>query len=497
MLFYTNKNYRFRPLISEFPAFSLNLDGWDDYNTKSTFHLIYHPTNNTNHEIGSIKIIKKDEQTTINKLQTGELDTILPQSFPILDEDCISLAQDIAFFSNLLDYCGREVAIDALESLREISWQPPLAAPFEPLAPFRNSLLRANSAHKARRFGQAVIRGDDIDERFSFTYSARIPGADAPTECTFDFDETDLVPGRIIGIIGRNAVGKTKFLAQLAEDLVQNRPISVLKAMERDEKFRGQKPIFNRIITISYSAFDKFVRPKSQQVSYVYCGIRDEKGGLSRRSLVSTYKSNLQRIRLYNRQYRWIEFMQEILGDQSQGLREHLDAEISSNELEDETLSLLSSGQAILANFITSLVAWIEPNSLVLFDEPETHLHPNAVANLFNVFNSALKEFNSFAVVATHSPLVIQEIPSKRVILFQRNENITTAEQLPLETFGSNISELTRHVFETIEIPTYYRTVLDRLSHRKTFDEVMALFDNNLSINAQSYLMTRYMGRPE
>lgn len=322
-----------------------------------------------------------------------------------------------------------------------------------------------------------------------------IPGAEEPTECFVDFDQTDPVPGRIVGIIGRNAVGKTRFLAQLAEDLVQIRQTSVEKAIERDEKFKGERPIFNRVITISYSAFDKFTRPKSQQASYVYCGIRDEKGGLSRRSLVEAYKANLQRIRDYGRQMIWIKFMQEILGDQSQGFIEHLNTEIATETQEDEALSLLSSGQAILANFITSLVAWLEPNSLVLFDEPETHLHPNAVASLFNVFHMALKQYESFAIIATHSPVVIQEIPSKRVILFERRGNVTTAERLPVETFGQNISELTRHVFETIQISTFYRSVLDNLSHRKSFNQVMELFDNNLSINAQSYLLTRYIGR--
>jgi predicted ATP-dependent endonuclease of OLD family len=106
-------------------------------------------------------------------------------------------------------------------------------------------------------------------------------------------------------------------------------------------------------------------------------------------------------------------------------------------------------------------MAWIQPNTLVLFDEPETHLHPNAVASLFLVLTDILSSYDSYAVVATHSPVVIQEIPSKRVIVFRRTENITVAEPLHLESFGESVTELTRHVFETVEIENLYRRTLE------------------------------------
>ena len=229
---------------------------------------------------------------------------------------------------------------------------------------------------------------------------------------------------------------KQKYLANLAKDLVQIGKVSIDKIDEKNNKFDNKRPIFNRVIAISYSAFDKFTRPESVQISYVYCGIRDENGRISQRGLNESYKNNSIRIREAGRQKIWIEYMKEILGDQSPDFIDHQNSEVPIDELKDEPLNSLSSGQAILVNFITSLVAWLDPYSLVLFDEPETHLHPNAVSNLFNVFNNALKEFESFAIIATHSPVVIQEIPSKRVLLFERNGNVTTAEKLPIETFG-------------------------------------------------------------
>lgn len=71
----------------------------------------------------------------------------------------------------------------------------------------------------------------------------------------------------------------------------------------------------------------------------------------------------------------WTRFMSEILDDPEGILTESLNQEINDPDMEDSALSLLSSGQAILVHFVTSLLAWLEPNSLVLFDDPESHLH--------------------------------------------------------------------------------------------------------------------------
>lgn len=464
-----------------FPCFSLTTNSWDDYGTKCLFYLNYHAADGNTVGIGSVKILQKDADQTV-----------IPERFEVLDDTFISLGQDVEFYQRLLSHCGRPMADDVLSALRDITWQPPLAIPFEPTSPFRNALLRENSAHKARRFGQSIILGSEIDERFSFRYSVQIPGATEPFDVEIDLDERDDVPGRIVCVIGRNAVGKTQFLASLANDLVQLTQTSEETIRKRDERFYGQRPIFTRVITISYSAFDKFARPKSQHASYVYCGIRNEKGGLSRTHLVDTYRANLARIRDAGRGHEWVSYMQRILGDSSNILSERLSVEAESEDIDDEALSVLSSGQSILANFVTAFVAWIQPNSLVLFDEPETHLHPNAVASLFGVLNDILSDYKSFAILATHSPLVIQEVPSKRVVVFTREGNATTAERLSVESFGESISELTRHVFETIEIPHQFKIILDQLAKTASFEEVMALFANRLSFSAQAFLLTRY-----
>lgn len=63
---------------------------------------------------------------------------------------------------------------------------------------------------------------------------------------------------------------------------------------------------------------------------------------------------------------------------------------------------------------------------------------------------------------------------------------------MSFETFGENISELTRHVFDTVSIPNHYKLVLKKLSRTMSFDEINDLFDNGLGFNAKAYLLAQY-----
>ncbi|MEI2454761.1 AAA family ATPase [Lysobacter firmicutimachus] len=472
------------------PTFVLTTDNWDDYGHKVQFHLSYLDRNGDETRIGAVKILQRTNADG-EPIQVAET-THLQDAFSQLSDDFVSIGQQDNYYKNLHKLFGAKSG-DVLDALRDIAWRPAFASDFEPTTAFRNAMMRENGAHRARRFGSAWALGDTVRAQLAFSYIGMIDGADADIDAHFAFDRKDRVPGRIVGIIGRNAVGKTRFLASLGADLAQISRTSAEKLVEREKRFPLGRPLFTRIIAISYSAFDRFKRPPpDSSSSYVYCGIRNDKGGLSRASLVETYRRNQNRIRDRGGQADWTRHMQAILGDLSEQLTVSLKAEISSASIDDAALSLLSSGQSILAHFVTALLAWIQPNSIVLFDEPETHLHPNAVASLFLVLAEILEEFDSYAVVATHSPVVIQEIPAKRVLVFEREQNVTVANPLLLESFGESVTELTKHVFETIEVETLYRRTLKKLAQEESAEEVMAHFDRGLSLNAQAYLLAQY-----
>ncbi len=467
------------------PYFTLIKDSWNDFGIRTLYELYYIDAGEKRHAIGPVKILHGDDSVTS-----------LPTKFTELDPNHITLGQSVSFYAELLGVCGQDLAIKVLEALRDISWSPNCAERFEKRTTFRNSLLRENKAAIARQKGRSIILREEIlatapDDVSSFEYNGCIPGADAPTKVRINFNHKDPVPGRIVGIIGRNATGKTQYLAQLAKDLTHNLRLSDARYNETRDRFGERVPLFNRVITLSYSVFDKFQRPEKSSKSYVYCGIRNQKGGVSHIDLSGAYEKNCARIKEMERESAWREYMKFIMKEHGCVTQSDL-RQTEETELNDDELSPLSSGQAILRNLIAALLAWIEPFSLVVFDEPETHLHPNAVAGLFQVLNSILNEHNSFCLLATHSPLVIQELPSKRVIIFEREGNVTEAKYLPVETFGENLSELTRHVFETHEVPSYYKRVLRELSGCMPYEKVNELFPEGLSMNAQSYLLSRY-----
>ncbi|WAG77482.1 AAA family ATPase [Metapseudomonas furukawaii] len=472
------------------PVFVLTTDNWDDYGSKVQFHLSYVDDDGNEDRLGAVKILQRTNADGEPIEVAGT--TKLPETFSELGEKFVSLGQEDSYYKGLHKLL-RKKSRYVLEALSDIAWLPKLATDFEPTTAYRNAMMRENGAQRARRFGAAWAAGERVSEESAFTYVGSIEGADVDVEASFAFDGDDAIPGRIVGIIGRNAVGKTRFLASLGADLAQISRTSAEKLIEREERFPDGRPLFTRIIAISYSAFDRFKRPApDRSSSYVYCGIRNDKGGLSRASLIESYHRNQKRILERGLESQWVDYMQTILGDLSDDLVESLKAEIYTSATADNALSVLSSGQSILAHFVTALLAWIQPNSLVLFDEPETHLHPNAVASLFLVLSKILMRFDSYAVVATHSPVVIQEIPANRVLVFQREQNVTVAQPLQLESFGESVTELTRHVFETFEVESVYRRTFKKLARRESIEEVLSRFEQGLSLSAEAYLLAQY-----
>ena len=475
-------------------------DNWDDYGFQISFMAYCAPMKSdlSWRVIGPVKILQEKSEGGEGPIEILQR-THLPSTFERLPPSFISLGQNQSYYKKIDEYF--DIESDAiLRSLRDIAVSPGLAPRFEPTTAFRNSLMRENTAQRARRFGYLWSMGEDPRVELDFTYSGEIEGAESPVTAYFDFNPRDELPGRIVGIIGRNAVGKTQYLANLGADLALTSRTSAKSWAERDARFHNERPLFTRVIAISYSAFDKFRRPPpNERNSYIYCGIRTESGGLSRRLLTENYLKNWERIYERDLIFEWRECLAEVFESEGEEIPAAVKAALIATEenAHSDALSIMSSGQSILAHFITALLAWIEEDSIVLFDEPETHLHPNAVASLFVVLNKILKKHDSFSVIATHSPLVIQEIPAKRVLVFKRKGSVTEAQPLAMESFGESISELTKHVFETIEIESLYRKTLRALAKKAPIEEVIEKFPLGLSLNAEAYLFAQYKKKIE
>ena len=459
-------------------------DNWNDFGYRTTFHMTFCDNNGEVKRIGDIKIYYWDFDEKRNLKYMTAVSTVLPDCIKQLSEKFCSLGQSLQFYQNLKKYLPNEYMY-VLQRLNDIATNETLRQEFWQEDGVQTSLLRDSSAEKALYEAANLLLSNQTKENdISFTYSIEVPYSELDTEIVFDFSKTENLPFRMNALVGKNGTGKTQILAGLADSL------SGLKdtAVQRNAKFVGKRPAVDKVISISFSAFDEFRKRTKEgdsdyyySNSYVYCGIQSEKGTLSLEELHKNFKKSLQIIWEKGRNDAWENIMSELME------QEHIS--IIKNLMDrDEEKIHFSSGQHILVCTMTEVLANIENESILLFDEPELHLHPNAIANTMRMFYRLLEEFNSYAIIATHSPLIIQEIPSRYIRVLTRVNNILSIHMPDNECFGENVTKITDDIFDVRSTESNYKSVLKKLSQKMEYDEILALFEGKLSFNAMIYL---------
>ena len=150
----------------------------------------------------------------------------------------------------------------------------------------------------------------------------------------------------------------------------------------------------------------------------------------------------------------------------------------------DEILKIIrkmSSGHASVLLIITQLVAKVEEKTLVLLDEPESHLHPPLLSAFVRALSDLLDNRNGVAIIATHSPVVLQEIPSSCVWKIERTGKITNPYRPSVETFGENVGVLTREVFGLEVIKSgFHKLLTEKVATGKSYDEIVHEFKDQL-----------------
>lgn len=471
-----------RNLDIERPFFALIPRKWDDYGNSTLHHLYFFPLGSMDETfIGEVKIMK-----------SGTDGAHLPKGvFSKLEPGHLSLGQDLAYYSDFRKKAP-DVAERALEALNDVALRQTLAHEFEHEHIFKNSLLRTNEARTAFHFGRAAFFGKTIPSRFSFSYIYNRHGAEtAPLIARFRFARDKVLPWRICAIIGKNGVGKTQLLSRLAIDLVQETELG--EGVDRQENvFSPNMPIFSRVVALSFSAFDQFVRPKENEyVSYFYCGVTDKNGRVSMRALKERFRENLAKLTRVGRLVDFAGYLLQIL-EGEYAVPNRMTEEDAQVVVDGFDLDRISSGQGLAAFSVAAILAHVKENALILFDEPELHLHPNAIATLMRILHEIVEREKAFAILATHSPLVIREIPSKNVQRFERFGSVVGSAELESECLGEDISELTRQIFETVAISSPYKDILRGLAEEYTFEEALEVFEKGLSLHAMAFLAAQY-----
>ncbi|MDW3210289.1 MAG: AAA family ATPase [Reichenbachiella sp.] len=463
-----------------------DFDWWNDYSLKSRCNLVYRDSDGELDKFGELKIITNDSSNySEHQDKDGNFQNfhpILPESFTELDDSFCSLGQSKAYYEYLKEeYKAKFRSI--LFALRDAAFFTDISDIFERESYFKNSLIREDKAERILREVRFELSGRTRADMYTFTHLFSPKFGDAeipPIRINFDFEDTSEIPNRICAIIGKNGVGKTQFISQLPRDLAE----------ENDEFFDSATPLFSKIIALSYSPFDTFKPSKSGiNIDYTFCSLRDETGDMGDdRGRAIKFGHTRKRIEELERVEDWEEILSEFLPESYLlGIfgRDDLGKPKVNIEKLNSMRRELSSGQRILLETVTNIIAHIRYDSLLLFDEPETHLHPNAIAQLMNTIYELVKRFQSFCILTTHSPIIIRELLSRNVYVFDRVEDSLAIRKIGLESFGANLSDITEEVFGTNEIPKHYQEIIRRLKRKeKNADEIIeAIQSDNIPVS--------------
>ena len=459
---------------------------WNDFGYYTKFGLTYVDEQEKSTDIGTLKITYKGYRNYRN-FRSLKPATKLSYGQVVLSSEYCSMGETMEYYTKM-----RQLFKDSYQNvlllLRDGALYESIAKAFDAEPSYWGSLLRESSSIKVYNTVRKELLSQEIETDISFQYLFHPPYAHNAYEqelLKFDFSKNTL-PYRVNILVGKNGSGKTQLLKSLSESLSGITGVG----FSSQSRFKGKRPIVDRVITISYSAFDdvfrdRFEGRRDSSVSYAYCGIHSAGKLLTSDEIANNFSDSLQRIKQKKRFEQWKDIMHALLE------KEH--ADILGLVVEKGLKEVpLSSGQGVLISTITETIANIEPGSLILIDELELHLHPNAISNVVRMLITLLDKFDSYAIMATHSPLIIQEIPSRYIQIMSRVDNILNVNKPSVECFGENITNITDEVFDVLDNESNYKTVLQKLSKRYSFEDVLELFDGDLSINAMTYLKACY-----
>ena len=541
----------FRPRRGGVPpfdtTFALQQDNWNDYGFQTLYHLYHRQTasNPSPTMIGPVKILRRG--------QTASDETQINRPFESLDENFCSVGASLDYYQRLNEIPLNE-RDEILSTLRDVVAQPELQAEFRDEPGWSTSLFRDDpNPDDFLADARAILTGNfsalsDIEGSISFRPT------NWSTDFMFEFDAPRLpmrlpiffgdhstedmrpLPRRIIAVIGRNGSGKSTLLSRIARVAFSSPSDRMRPEIQALGTFEPGSIGFIKIIAISYSAFDNFIVPglyesELRQIAddiekgsgrYIYAGLRDivaevreDLAAAESRQLPDDEPAQLvaDDLRTATRLKSLVQLADEFQrlinqindNDDNELLNAALRplfADPSFADVENrEIIDLLgadprkeflgwSTGHKIVLHVIASLVAHTTRKSLILFDEPEMHLHPPLTAALMHAFRIVLEEKDALAIVATHSPIVLQETLAQHVRIVRRNGQ--NFEVLPpdTETFGENIGILTYDTFGLTAASTDFHKILDQLIVLfSDIDEINELFTPRLSGQALAYVM--------
>lgn len=504
------------------PTFQLVRDGWNDWFKWYTLYSVRSiQADGSVVELGQAKIGRRGMVETDGA-------TPLPPFFEALDGTYFSLGQDENYYETL-GSLGADVRVGFLQAMRDCAFSLPIleANLAEPV--MQESLLRYVEVARVRERFNRLAGGEIALSPYSFEY--HLPqdplALTPPPVLAFAVVPNSLPATNIHVLIGRNGVGKTRcfdllaraFLRMPAEDPRQG--VGQLRNAAADPfglVDEDSDPGFAGLATVSFSAFDSrgpLGGSTSGLKRYAYIGLvthEPPQGGAPAAAprgprvkdgheLAHEFATSVLVCREGVRRGRWEAALRTLEADPlfAEAAVSAL-ADDQGPDLEQRARTLfrkLSSGHAAVLLSITRLVELVEEKSLVLIDEPESHLHPPLLSAFVRALSDLLINRNGVAVVATHSPVVLQEVPRSCAWKLGRAGREARADRLERETFGENAGTLTREAFGLEVTQTGFHRLIAERAPGRTYEQVLVLFGGQLGAEGRALARALTIVMPE
>ncbi len=484
----------------------LMIDNWNDWHRfRTLYQLFYVDSKQVQHRIGNVKIGQFSMRVDQDK---PDLET----EFETLDECFFSLGQEEDYYENL-NQLGSEIRTKILNSLRDTAQDLSLLQRVEIEEVMHRSLRRDISLTTIKGQFHRMTQGGARVTPYNFEYTSPTVQDHTPLSLKFRVKPESNPPTNIHVLIGRNGVGKTHLLNQMTRGIVekdQSDKFGFFNKIESDSIWHSSSENddslpFANLVTVTFSAFDPF-EPYQQDeldkraIQYSYIGLKRAVKGVPNQplgnkdilELAEEFSESLYLCRRGAKVGRWKKAL-EVLETDPVFMESGVSGLIDIDEEEDEFKSItadffdkkLSSGHKLVLLIITRLIETVEEKTLVLMDEPEAHLHPPLLSAFVRALSDLMVNRNGVALIATHSPVVLQEVPKSCVWKLRRTGYTANADRPEIETFGENIGILTREIFGyQVTESGFHRLIEDAIKQTQDFESVVEKFNGQLGSEA-------------
>ena len=417
---------------------------------------------------------------------------------------------------------------------------------------FTNSLLRDGSGLEnfALKKGYALLNSSecfyDLRKESVTVKFEHVSNAIELQFTSVGSDDDARLPNGVVVFIGKNGSGKSTAIYRLAK-LMYTDPTQRFRLKKDVGEIEPNNVGVSKMFLISYSPFDNFILPTSYSKDYikllksgedvnsrfVFCGIRDimkeeaeieiDKDTDDQRiqKIVADRKNKTSLKDISTLANEFAEALEIVISDY--GVRyKKWEAFLESCRVSQPTLfedirnlrfgmtkaamieifMSLSTGHKFLMHTYARLLAYLDDNCLLLFDEPENHLHPPLLSFMMAEIRNLLTSCHSVMFIATHSPVILQETFARNVFVVRKNGNSTSITQPQIETYGANIAAITSEVFDlTTDVTKYHEAIKhlykkwdmeDEASGEKMLEEFEKKLGHRLSDQVESYLINLY-----